>query len=91
MHCLTETLPKYMLLSNYAIKLERILKICWNFVLLELILFTNNQINDCFEQTIFVFKLLETGSIDCLDDPLEQYEPRFRVRNPFNQQKITIR
>lgn len=41
--------------------------------------------------TIFVFKLLETGSIDCLDDPLEQYEPRFRVRNPFNQQKITIR
>ncbi|KAL9972637.1 hypothetical protein ACROYT_G018984 [Oculina patagonica] len=40
---------------------------------------------------IFVFQLLETGRIDCLDDPLEQYEPRFRVKNPFNQQKITIR
>lgn len=40
---------------------------------------------------IFVFKLLETGRIDCLDDPLEKYEPRFQVRNSFNQQKITIR
>ncbi|KAJ7393002.1 hypothetical protein OS493_008250 [Desmophyllum pertusum] len=40
---------------------------------------------------IFVFKLLETGRIDCLDDPLEKYEPRFQVKNPFNQQKITIR
>ena len=38
-----------------------------------------------------MFKLLETGRIDCLDDPLEQYEPRFKVKNPFNQQKITIR
>jgi len=40
---------------------------------------------------LFVYKLLETGKISCLDDPLEQYEPRFQVKNPFNNQKITIR
>lgn len=45
----------------------------------------------CFTQALFVFKLLESGTIDCLDDPLEQYEPRFQVINPFNHQKITIR
>ena len=44
-----------------------------------------------FAQVLFVFKLLETGKISCLDDPLEQYEPRFQVKNPFNDQKITIR
>lgn len=40
---------------------------------------------------LFVFKLMESGRINCLDDPLELYEPRFQVQNPFNQQKITIR
>lgn len=40
---------------------------------------------------LFVFKLLETGRLNCLDDPLELYEPRFQVKNPFNQQKVTIR
>lgn len=40
---------------------------------------------------IFVFKLLEIGRIECLDDPLEKYEPRFQVKNSFNQHKITIR
>ena len=38
-----------------------------------------------------MFKLLEAGSIDCLDDPLEKYVPSFQVKNPFNSNKITIR
>lgn len=44
-----------------------------------------------FFQALFVFKLLEQGRINCLDDAFELYEPRFQVQNPFNQQKITIR
>lgn len=40
---------------------------------------------------LFVFKLLEQGRINCIDDAFELYEPRFQVQNPFNQQKITIR
>ncbi|XP_048589554.1 putative beta-lactamase-like 1 isoform X1 [Nematostella vectensis] len=40
---------------------------------------------------LFVLILLERGHVTSIDDPLEKYEPRFQVSNPFNAQKITLR
>lgn len=37
------------------------------------------------------FKLVEDRKIDCLDDPLRKYAAKFSVKNPFNDDIITIR
>ena len=38
-----------------------------------------------------LMKMIELGLIKSIDDPVSKYEPRFKVKNPFNKEQITFR
>jgi len=40
---------------------------------------------------VMLLKLIENGTINSIDDPINKYDPQFNVINPFNSEHITFR
>ena len=38
-----------------------------------------------------LMKLIENGVIKSLDDPISKYDPVFKVKNPFNKERLSFR
>ena len=38
-----------------------------------------------------LLKLVENGTIKSVDDPIDKYDPDFKVQNPFSSERISFR